>query len=225
MSQGIQSYPSSPTVRYKAARQEREISFNVHQLSGQAAERARLFIEEFPATQKFWSTHCVVCFVAHKSFNYARSACTGSRFIGSVVATYRRVLGNKWGKGQCWFCLMPANCCPRWNIDGTGKTRTQPLAGVVCEDKFAIRDTWACIWEDCPKARDVWIQHARRNGIQDWSPGVPDNYSPAFAQYFQSVVDFGDDYKVGRICFDLNWLTQTYFIGDNCNAYNQLLGR
>jgi hypothetical protein len=120
---------------------------------------------------------------------------------------------------------MPANCCPKWKIDGTGKARNRPLTDIACDDKYAIRDTWACMWEKCPGIRDAWKRHARESEQKwkDWDPGYPGEYTTQFAQYFTETVLFGDDYKVGRICLDLSWLTHTYFLGTDPEAYRCLL--
>ena len=128
---------------------------------------------------------------------------------------------------------MPCNCCPGWNIPGTGKARTRKQDNIPCDDKFAIRDTWACLWENSPKSRDKWIEWVRANpepqdssgeSWVEWTPGsVLGKLTPQFAQYFSSIVDFRDDFKAGRIVLVVNWLTHKFFLDSSIRAYEELM--
>lgn len=195
-------------------------------------------MHELPATQAYWAAHCVTCLVDGEPMNHPKSQCATvnngkGTYTGNLVYRYRLAVGNQWGRGQCWACLMPCNCCPKWNIDGTGRARTQKQDHVPCDDKFAIRDTWAYLWEKCPKARAKWIEWVRANpsprdsSLQDWTHWKPgstvDQLTPQFAQYFTSIVDFGDDFKAGRIVLALNWLTHRYFTDNTMDPYEELV--
>jgi superfamily II DNA helicase RecQ len=189
---------------FRLAKQTREIEFNAQKNGDKVAERSAMFRVQLPATQAFWTSHCAVCFCAGEPYQHLRGGCR--QFVGSLVGEYRRKMNHQWGNGMCWKCFMPANCCPRWNPDGTGHTLQRPDADADCVDKRAILDTWVCFWDRCSVLRKYWVER-----IRQVRPDFDQSKEKDFREYFQEVVHFGDDHKVNRLCLDVNWLTQTWF--------------
>lgn len=186
----------SASQTFRAARQARELDFNANALTEVQAKRTQLFHKELLETQRYWITHCVVCFVDGKSHNHALAECSIS--LSSLAVQYRRRMNNFWGKGMCWKCMMPTNSCPRWSNNSSNGE---------CVNRRAIMDAWICLWERWPKAQTGWLER-----IWKVNPNfVPTNDSD-FRSYFQEMVHYGDDYKVNRLCLDVNWITQTYFL-------------
>ena len=101
-----------PDVFYTLAKQNRQLDFYANTYSDEIAERSKLFFEELPTIQNFWMNYCVVCFVERRSFDYDCTLCDYG-FIGRLVNDWRRTkIRGGFGKGMCWSCLMPCNCCP-----------------------------------------------------------------------------------------------------------------
>jgi hypothetical protein len=190
------------------SRQNRELEFHVNVAGEANANRGDLFKQQLPATQLFWTRNCVVCFCARKDYDHARDTCRS--YVGSKVTAYRTKMGRSWGDGMCWSCLMPANCCPRWSPDGTGRTVQHPDSGLNCIDKRAIQVAWVFLWSECPGAKARWLQRIRETQ-SDFDPD-DDNH---FRKYFGYMHRFGDDYKASNLCLDVNWLTQSFFLHGN----------
>lgn len=193
----------------RAARQDRELDFLGHGVDSQGKERARLFHHEIPATHTYWQEHCVVCFVEDDAFDHPRERCPAESHVNRIVSRYWTRMDAKWGKGMCWSCLLPANCCPGWRIEDTGRVRTQSLGAQYCVGKHAVRDTWAVLWESCPKAKALWLEWIRK---EEGDPNWDDTSDALFQGHFARIMPFGDDYKASQLVLGLNWLTQTHFL-------------
>lgn len=201
----VESTSNTSQHAFEAARFRRELEFNASVIGDKAAERERLFREEIPRTQAYWIEHCVVCFVHQEPFDHERSMC--SKKINQVVKVYKDKVGT-WGKGQCWGCLLPMNCCRRWIIPNTGyRTYQNPLPDVKCVNVFAVKDTWACLWEFCPELAAIWTKRIREKEGEGWSAAN----NAQFKKYFQQWSEYEEDHRAGQVILDLTWLTLTYF--------------
>lgn len=73
---------------------------------------ARLLDEELPATGRFWTEHCVACFVAGEDFEHVKITC--DRRTDMFVKEYRgQRMNNQIGKGLCYWCFMPMVHCAK----------------------------------------------------------------------------------------------------------------
>jgi len=207
----VNSLPSegmdAEAVRFTASKQERELDHMVDEADARKSQVRKLFFESFIATQQYWISHCVICFADEQDFDHPRSPSCG--YLGSNTQKYKGLLHKTYGRGQCWSCVMPANCCGKWTQPGTTRVLSQPRREALCVDKFAIADTWAYLWEHCDAVRIAWKRHIQDQGLPTWEDGN----EKAFEQHFKSIVDYGEDMKAGQIILGLNWLTHTYFIG------------
>lgn len=71
-------------------------------------------------------------------------------------------------------------------------------------------DTWAVLWEHCPTAKNYWLEHIQKETKRERDG----NNDADFRTYFSSMVHLSSGLCVGRITYDVNWLTQRFFLGD-----------
>lgn len=156
-----------------------------------------------------WVENCIGCFVDQQPFDHPKETCNS--YTGQLASHYRfERMGGSLGKPQCYSCFMPMRLCAKWTDRDTGEPLLQRDSEASCTYPHSILDTWACLWERCPKAKALWLTR-----IAEESKGKLDGEnSKDFATYFRQITNFGGRLSVGRIALDVNWLTHGYFIGD-----------
>jgi hypothetical protein len=200
----------------KAARVERKLEFNKETWIKQKKEAATIIYEELRLTGSIWTNNCVKCFVDTLPFDHPKGSC--GAYTGELTKQYRgKRMGNNIGTPLCYHCAMPMLLCQRWLDEKTGRIRTKPEQ-IDCTYNRPILDTWACLWEYCPKAKMIWLQR-----IQDESEGILDGEKEEdFARYFRTMIHVGSEKPIGRIALDVNWFTHRYFKG-NDERWKELL--
>jgi hypothetical protein len=177
----------------------------------------QMLYEEFMQTQLYWTGNCVICFVRGDVFDHARSDQCG--YTRDLTAKYKASIGGRYAPDQCWGCVMPMSCCPKYHKEGTTSTRLGTNDSKSCLNKFAINDTWANLWGRCRLAKEAWKTY-----IEETGGGVIDDDDPAaFSAYFSRAKDNGNGLKAGNIVLGVNWLTHKYFIGDGKDPRADLL--
>jgi hypothetical protein len=173
--------------------------------------------EELKRTGSMWTNNCIKCFVDKQPFDHPKASC-GAK-TGELTKHYRGTrMQNKIGSPLCYHCAMPLPLCQRWNDESTGRIRSSPT-NIECTYNRPVLDTWACLWEYCPKAKTLWLKR-----IRDESEGELDGENEEdFVTYFRQMIQFGSHKPIGRIALDVNWITQRFFLGDD-SLWEDLLG-
>jgi hypothetical protein len=164
--------------------------------------------KEIPRMAEYWTNNCVGCFVKGDTFDHPKRTCSVQ--TSELADHYRRGrLNNKVGRGLCFHCLMPMPICDKWKSgEGGDKTNNKPDPAVPCQYQHVNVDTWAILWDQCTRARAVWIARIAASGETSFN----ENDNGHLQRYFSSPVDIGLRSHVGRICFDVNWITKEYFL-------------
>ena len=198
----------------KAARMDRRLEYNQHTQRVRAMEFAQLQ-EDIADACQYWTDNCVRCFAAGDDFDHAKVEC--SAFTRDLVHRYRyQVMRNDLGRPQCFYCFLPLACCGRWAEPGGGIASTPGTA--KCTWPHVVLDAWACLWELCPKAKEAWLDRIR----QESGDTLDGENEDDFRQYFKTMVTVGVN-KVGRICYDVTWLTKSYFL-EGESRWGELVG-
>jgi hypothetical protein len=160
---------------------------------------------ELKETATWWTQNCVKCYIDEEEFDHPKAEC--HKFTKDLVRKFRQdLLKGKLPKGQCYWCSLPMSMCAKWLDAATGLTRDRPDRTVDCTFSHAILDTWACLWEYSPTVRENWKQR-----IVDESSGELDGeIQEDFAVYFTGTISMPGDRPIGRIAYDVNWVTQGY---------------
>lgn len=157
----------------------------------------------------------MACLAAGEPFHHSKVDC--SKRTMEIASRYRVRMQNKWGRPLCYSCLAPVNLCHKWLDPETGRVLQGPTR-TPCQNRYAILDTWAVIWECMPTARKTWVQHIQATKGGGWNP----DHDQDFRSYFSEVSHYGKDHAAGQICLDVNWFTQTYMLGED-EKYKELL--
>ena len=191
----------------KAARFDRRVSYQQESWVRGQQDAAR-WKEELRNTGAYWTENCIQCFVDGQDFHHAKGTC--QTFTGDLVRRYRfDIMGNNLGKPLCFTCFMPISLCAKWTDAETGDVRSRPGPG-LCTYPHTVLDTWACLWDQCTKAKAIWL-----NRIAEQTDSQMDGEDTrGFQEYFRTMVRMGNRELVGRICADVNWFTQVYFLAE-----------
>lgn len=196
----------------KIAKFNRTLEFNQRRWLESEKSAARLQ-EQIRQTAAMWTNNCVRCFTEGLSFDHPKREC-GS-FTRDLVDDFRRGrMKNNMGKPQCWTCFMPLDMCARF-YDETTHTVRSSRSDVPCTHPHIVLDTWACMWEYCHDMRKVWL--ARMRELKE----LDGNHEKDFRQYFSEMIPVPGAKPIGRIAYDVNWLTHKYFLDDR-EAWKQL---
>ena len=162
--------------------------------------------DQLRETAEVWTNNCARCFAEKRPFHHPKRDCP--EFTRDLVESYRRVkMKNDLGKPQCWSCFMPLDMCAKFFDDET-RTVRNTRANVACSYPHVVLDTWACMWEYCEKARQIWLKR-----IQELK-GLDGDDEKQFKEYFREMIAVPGGKPISRVAFDVNWLTHEFFIGN-----------
>ena len=189
---------------FKAMKFDRTLDFNRHKWL-KTQKSAACLQDELRETAHVWTVNCARCFADKLPFNHPKQDC--DTYTRDIVDAYRRRrMKNDLGKPQCFSCFMPLNMCPKFYDDESQTVRSNK-ADVPCAYPHVVLDTWACMWEYSRKTREVWLERIRE------LRGLNGNDDEGFRHYFKEMISVPGGKPIGRVAYDVNWLTQKYFLG------------
>jgi superfamily II DNA helicase RecQ len=188
----------------KKAKIRRTLLFNQEHALNRRKQTSRI-LEELKQTATWWTENCVKCYADEEEFDHPKTECP--KFTKDVVKHFRQhKLKGKLPKGQCYWCSLPMSLCAKW-IDATsGVTKDRPDKTVECTFPHAILDAWACLWEYSPTIRENW----KKRIVEETSGEIHGETDEEFAAYFTGTIPMPGEKPLGRIAYDVNWITQGY---------------
>ncbi|OSS51886.1 hypothetical protein B5807_04037 [Epicoccum nigrum] len=206
-------HTSSPSLQAehdsaKRSRMQRELDFNRNCSVEQRRAGARLLVE-IRDTATFWTQNCVKCLTDNEDYDHPKSEC--AKYTKDLVNAFRREkLRGKLSSNMCYWCGLPMSLCDKWLDSTTKDTRNKPDKLVECTYPHAIYDAWACLWEYDHEVRKAWLARIKSETAGAETEGLDRSDVTQFAKYFTATVPVAGGKPIGRIPYDVNWVTQVY---------------
>lgn len=165
-------------------------------------------MEDVRQLLRFWSSHCIVCYLADPSdFHHARSGCraTASHLQTSLIKKRLDFRNNQSGN-VCWACWLPGGACDNFEWGPNGWTWKKYNS--QCPNKHILPDVFASLWaEPSGVTRLLLEEHMQAQ------KGPSSLSDVQFGPWQSSFVNLGDGTRVVRAIAELLWITEQKWLG------------